>query len=249
MNATAIPSFFSFFFGVLSIISPCVIVLLPAYFAAITGIGTRDILQSESSPTLRRRIVINALIFVTGFFLIFIPLGALIGLASQYIVHARTVIGIIGGSIILLLGIHALKPLPFLKWTQRDARVSYMPRAHSAVSILFFGATFAFVWTPCVGPYLLSVIAFVGVSGNIAAGMGYFALYSLGLASTLVLLALLIGHFAQVGTLLRMHARGIEIIGGIIFIVIGILMVTNQLYLTNVYINTIFNDFQPESWF
>ncbi len=248
MNPADIPLFFSFLFGVLSIISPCVLILLPAYLATIAGMNVGE-LQAADVKSMRRRVMGNALAFVVGFFLVFIPLGALLGVASQAIGSYRQIVGVVAGMVILLLGANMLWPLPFMRWTQIDARIRWRPGRRSVIGNIFFGATFAFVWTPCVGPYLLGVIAFVGVSGNVLAGVGYFAMYSLGLASALLAFAYLVGKFIRVTDLLKKYMRPIERASGILLMVIGVAMVTNQLYLSSAFLSQAFGDFQPERWF
>ena len=249
MDIASIPFFFSFLFGVLSIISPCVIVLLPVYLATITGLSVDELRNATDQRTIRRRILSNAIGFVLGFFLIFIPLGALIGVASEAIGAAREVLAVVAGAVVIILGINFLYPLPFLRWANAEARIRWQPKGYTFIGNLFFGATFAFVWTPCVGPFLLGVIALVGQTGDIARGIGYFGMYSAGLAAALLTLAYSYGRLPALMGWIRKHYRSIEVVSGILLIGIGILMITNQLYLTNVIINRALNDFQPETWF
>lgn len=238
-----------FLFGVLSIISPCVIVLLPVYLATITGLSVHELRDAADQRAFRRRVFSNALGFILGFFLIFIPLGALIGVAAERIGEAREVVAVVAGVVVILLGINFLYPLPFLRWTQREARIRWRPRAYTFIGNLFFGVTFAFVWTPCVGPFLLGVVALVGQTGDIGRGVGFFSLYSFGLATALLTLAFFFGKLIYVTEFVKKHHQVIEIVSGILLIAIGLLMITNQLYITNVAINRILNNFQPENWF
>ncbi len=249
MNVTQLPLALSFVFGVLSIISPCVIVLLPAYLATITGFSIEELTSAEHESIVLRRILGNALGFILGFFLVFIPLGALIGVAATAIGSARSVFAVVAGVIVVLLGMNFLYPLPFLRWINTDVRIRWKPRGYSFISNIFFGAVFAFVWTPCVGPYLVAVTALVGSTGDIGKGVAYFSLYALGLAISMLVFTVFYTKVAFVTNFLKQHSRSIQVISGILLITIGILMISDKLYLTNIAINKFFGGFQPESWF
>lgn len=247
MSGVEVPHALAFLLGILSIISPCVIVLLPVYLATITGVSISELRSATDARLMRRRLMGNAFGFVLGFFLIFIPLGALIGLATQAIGSARSVVGVVAGLIILFLGVNFIIPLPFMRWTNIDLRIRWQPKAYTFINNLFFGAVIAFVWTPCVGPFLLSVVALVGVSGNMLLGAGYFAAYSGGLAVSIITFTFFYSKLAGATKFIQRYHRAIAVIAGSLLIIVAILMLTNQLYLTNALINKLFNDFQPET--
>ena len=249
MDISTIPFFFSFFYGVLSIISPCVVVLLPAYLTTITGLSTEELRTTDDSHTFRRQILSNATGFVLGFFLIFIPLGALIGVAAEAIGSAREIIAVVAGAVVFLLGLNFVYPLSFLRWMNGEARIHWKPHQRTFIGNLFFGATFAFVWTPCIGPFLLGVVALVSQTGNIGSGIASFSLYSLGLAVALLTFTLFYSRIIEATQFIKKHHRMVTMVSAALLMLIGVLMITNQLYLTNVYINRALNDFQPESWF
>ena len=160
--------------GLLSFLSPCVLPLVPAYLAVLTGGAGED---AHDHAVIFRR----ALLFVAGFSLIFILLGLGASALGQYLRSYRAFLMRAGGLIVVGLGLHQVGLVRLLPlYRQRRLR---MPQGGSALAALAIGMVFALGWTPCVGPVLAAILALAGTGGRILHGAGLLLAYSVGLGA------------------------------------------------------------------
>jgi len=208
--------------GLLSFFAPCILPVVPAYVAYVTG-GP----QAARLPRFLRTAA-----FVLGFSLAFVALGLLVGAVGssgvfqQYEVVARRV----GGALIILFGL-VMTGLLRLAFLDRDLRYHGTPTALKRAPLFgafFLGAAFGVGWSPCVGPILASILILAGVQASTAAAAFLLLAYAVGLA----LPFLLVGLAADRGAaLLRRFGRAtqvIEIVGGVLLIVLGIFVFTGS---------------------
>ncbi len=207
--------------GVVSFTSPCALPLVPSYLSYVSGLPV-----SELSEKGARRLVLRSTAgFVAGFTVVFTALGASSTLLGALLSRPLPVIlrGSGAGSIVFGLAMTGLVRIPFLARERRLdlARISSGPRGAFPL-----GMAFAFGWTPCIGPVLASIFAVASASRTVAWGAVLLALYSLGLGVPFLVLSLGIGRARRTLGFLRRHGRVIEVGGGLLLIVVGVLFIS-----------------------
>lgn len=211
--------------GLLSFVSPCVLPLVPAYLANLAGITAIDPKTKTSYlPTL-----FHSLSFVAGFSVIFVALGASVGLVGTAITAHSTLLRQIAGSVMIVFGLFLMAAfkLPWLNYEKRlNLSSSSNPRYLRSVLI---GATFALGWTPCIGPILGAILALAWSSQAVWEGAALLAVYSLGLGIPFILIGLVWGAIMPLWKSINRHLGTISIISGLLLIAIGALMLTGNL--------------------
>lgn len=207
--------------GVVSFVSPCVLPLVPIYLANLGGAA------SLSADAKRWDMLLHATSFVAGFSIVFIGLGASVGLIGA--VFPTDVLRTIGGVILLLFGLFLLAAtrIPWLNYEMRLSR-SFGGRTGYLRSMLM-GSAFSLGWTPCVGPILGGILTMAAASQTAWEGVYLLAVYSLGLGLPFIAVGLALGTALPVIRWFRRRSTIIAIISGILLIVIGILMLTDTL--------------------
>ncbi|MBI3037093.1 cytochrome C biogenesis protein [Candidatus Woesearchaeota archaeon] len=217
--------FIAFAAGLASFLSPCVLPLVPAFIAYLSGTTATEIKQDSKKA--KAAIFINTILFVAGFTLIFALLGALINSVLINVSYTvKDVLGKIGGIVIILLGLVLLgiiKPA----FLQHEHKLKLKGLKPSYAASFLFGAAFAVGWTPCVGAILGAILTLALTKPAIAFGM-LFA-YALGLGVPF----LAVGLFTSQATALIKKYQNVmkyaSIAAGIILIILGILVFTNNL--------------------
>lgn len=212
--------------GILSFLSPCVLPLLPSYLSFITGISIEELRKGRGNPRIRKVTLIHSLMFILGFSLVFVLMGASASLVGKILLKYQVWVARIGGAFIVLLGIQftGLINLNFLQ-KERKLHLKKKPRGYLGSSLV--GVAFAAGWTPCIGPILASILFYASTTNSMLSGIALLAVYSLGLALPFFLVSLGLEAFLERYQKLRRHLRLISIISGIFLIAIGILLMTN----------------------
>jgi len=212
--------------GLLSFLSPCVLPLLPSYVSFIAGISFDELQAGGTSARARRTILVSSLLFVLGFSLVFVALGAGATLAGQLLFRYQALIRKIGGAVVILLGFYIAGwlRLPFLT---REWRIHLADRPAGHAGALVAGITFAAGWTPCIGPILGAILTMASVSQSAGSGLLLLCAYSAGLAVPFLACSLAIRHFVSV---FDRFARFLPLVttgSGLVLIALGILLVTD----------------------
>lgn len=217
--------------GLVSFLSPCVLPLLPGYLAYVSGIagagGDESQLRAAADPARagrreRRRMVAGSLLFVLGFAAVFIAFIAFAGSLGAWLWEWEDLITRIMGVVVILMGVVFAGALPAL---QGRSRPLLRPRI-GLVGAPLLGVVFAVGWAPCMGP-TLGTVALLGLQTGSAGRAAILALaYCLGLGIPFVLAAFGFGWMTQALSAVRRHIRTVNLIGGALLIVIGLLMVT-----------------------
>jgi cytochrome c-type biogenesis protein len=219
--------------GVLSFLSPCVLPLVPTYLAYVGGSGGT------------RRVVLfrNALLFVLGFSLVFIAMGASASALGALLREYRGALMVVGGLLVVAFGLVMLGVLrvPLL---YRDTRRPFGEGAapQTPWGAVALGSAFGFAWTPCIGPVLGGILTIAGASGTLATGVGLLGAYSLGLAVPFLLAAAALDPFLRVARGARPYLVWGERLAGGLLVIVGVMMITG----TFTTLNTILLRFTPE---
>jgi cytochrome c-type biogenesis protein len=210
------------FAGVLSFASPCILPLVPGYLAYIGGFTDGRSTAAKGDRAGRNRLVLGVSLFVLGFAAVFVLTGFVFGALGFWMIQWRDLITRVAGAVLILLGLVFVGQFTFL---QRTFKPSWRPLSGLAGAPLL-GVIFAIGWSPCTGPTLAAIQTMSLSGANAWEGAVLALFYALGLGVPFVLIALGLGWASGAVTFLRTHTRAINIVGGGLLIVIGVLMVT-----------------------
>ena len=218
--------------GLISFLSPCVLPLIPGYISYISGQSLQEILNKKEIN------FFPLILFCLGFSTVFVLLGASASFLGQTLLQNSEILRIVAGIVIIIFSLQLIGiiNIPYLNFEKRfDAKESR--------NILFpyvIGVAFGFGWTPCIGPILGSILALASIEETLTRAVILLIFYSLGLAIPFVLSGYLIQKFLLFSKNFRKNINLISKIGGIILLVTGILILTNQLQAIGFYIIEIF---------
>lgn len=202
----------SFFEGIVTFISPCILPMLPIYISYFAGGGEQG----------TKRTLINSAGFVLGFTVIFMAMGMAAGAAGGFFKEHQTAVNLITGAIVILFGLNYIGILKFnlFKGIKRQADTVNM----SIVSAIVFGMIFSIGWTPCVGAFLGSALMLASQQGHVITGMMMLLAYSAGLGIPFIISAVLVDNMKSAFGWIKKNYRIINTVCGIFLIIIGILM-------------------------
>ena len=232
MNEVDVGIMIAFSAGVFSFLSPCVLPLVPSYLAFVTGMSLEDLKEGVD----RRATFTHSLLFVTGFSLIFILLGASASFLGQFFRLYEVWIARIGGVVIILLGMHlagVFKLAPLMQ----EKRIHLANKPAGYLGTLGVGMAFGAGWTPCIGPILGAILTYGMTQDTMWAGVGLLSVYSLGLAIPFLLASLALDRFLQTFQKFKKWIPVMEKASGALLIVLGILLLTGKFTVLAAYMN------------
>ena len=214
--------------GLISFLSPCVLPLIPGYISFVTGNSLNELLESK-------KINIRPLIlFTLGFSFVFIIFGAAASYLGQVLLQNSETLRIIAGLIIIifslqLIGIININFLNFEKkiYTQKNNNIWFS---------FIIGMAFGFGWTPCIGPILGSILALASTEETVFKAIILLSFYSLGLAIPFILSGYLMQRFLMFSKNFKKNINLVTKGGGVILLITGVLILTNQLQILGYYI-------------
>jgi cytochrome c-type biogenesis protein len=209
--------------GVLSFLSPCILPVAPGYLSVISGTSLAGLREDSG---VRPKVMQATLAFILGFTLVFILLGVSSTMVGQLLRSQRVLLARVGGVLVIGLGLHQAGWLP-IRWLYYEKKLAVTPRV-GLVGAFITGFTFAFGWTPCVGPILSAILALAGSKAEMTAGVVLLIVYSCGLALPFFLLALAFEQVSQRLNRLKPYLRYFEWAAGILLIAMGLLLVTGN---------------------
>ncbi|MFA4857770.1 MAG: cytochrome c biogenesis protein CcdA [Candidatus Margulisiibacteriota bacterium] len=216
----------AFLAGILSFFSPCILPIVPAYLLCIAGLSYAEFSAGKTVRT-QQQMIINALLFIAGFSLVFILLGAAAGLAGAWLFGAKKLVRILGGALIIALGLYVMG-LINLTFLPLGRRADLGRKSPGRAGAFMTGIVFAVSWTPCVGPVLGSILLLAGAIATLPIGVMLLTGYALGLAVPFFICALFLREIMTVLTKLNQYAGAIKIISGLFLVVIGILLLLDK---------------------
>jgi cytochrome c-type biogenesis protein len=212
--------------GLVSFLSPCVLPLVPGYISLISGASV-DQLKSGDNEQVLRRVLGHSLLFILGFSVVFISLGASATWLGQALLSRMTILYKIAGIVIIIFGLH-LTGILKIGLLYRDARFHSAGKPATATGAFLIGLAFAFGWTPCIGPILAVILGLAASQQTVWQGVFLLALYSAGLAVPFLLTSLGVNRFMGFYQRFRTHLHQVEVFSGIILIVLGAMIFSNQ---------------------
>lgn len=221
----------AFIAGVLTFLAPCTLPLVPGYLGFISGASLEDLKDPEKAKRARWKIFLNGLFFMVGFSAVFIILGTLVGfVGATFLAPHRLWLGRIGGVFVIIFGLFMLNVLkiPFLAREKQLKAPSLFERGKPTNSFIL-GSTFAFGWTPCVGPILGSILLLASTSTSALQGALMLTVFSAGLAVPFLLIAIGIGSASRYIQGISKYLNIVSVIGGIFLIFLGILLVSGNI--------------------
>ena len=219
--------------GVLSFLSPCVLPLVPSYLSFVTGMSLEDLQEGVN----RKATMIHSLLFVAGFSLIFILLGASASFLGVFLKHYELWIARIGGVVIVILGLH-LTGVFRIAPLMRERRVHVNDKPAGYIGTLGVGAAFGAGWTPCIGPILGGILTLASTQETIWSGVILLSAYSFGLAIPFLLASLALDRFLTAFSKFRTILPMVEKASGAMLIALGVLLITGKFTVLATYLNT-----------
>ena len=209
----------AFIAGLISVITPCVLPLVPGYLSAVSAVEVEHLGERGAG----RRVVSASIPFIAGFTAVFVLLGAAAAaVASTVDKSTQTTIA---GFILVVLGLAFVGLLP---WPERTVVPGVAVHARRTGSALLLGGAFAIVAAPCIGTVLASILVLASSSGGIARGIVLLLAYSLGLGAAFVLAGVAFAHAMQAFRWLRKHYQALRVASGVILITLGLLLFFNR---------------------
>jgi cytochrome c-type biogenesis protein len=213
--------FVAFAAGVLSFLSPCVLPLVPSYLGFLTG------MTLEEMSGRRRMAMIHALLFVFGFALIFVILGASATALGSALKYYQVWLQRVGGVLIILFGLYAMGVFKF-RFLQMEQRVHLDRKPIGYLGSVLVGMAFAAGWTPCIGPILGGILGMAATQGDVGRGMALLGAYSAGLAVPFLAAAWAMEAFLDWFQKFRKYLPWVMRLSGLLLIFVGLLMVTGE---------------------
>ena len=218
--------------GLISFLSPCVLPLIPGYISYISGSSLNELIEKKNIN------LIPIILFTVGFSIVFIIFGAASTFLGQILLQNSFELRIVAGLVIIIFSLHIIGiiNIKFLNYEKRiDTNIG-----SNFFSPILIGMAFAFGWTPCFGPILGSILVLAATEESLSKGILLLSFYSFGLAIPFILSGYLIQRFLIFSKNFKKNIKLVSKIGGIILLITGILIITNQLQALGYYLLDIF---------
>jgi cytochrome c-type biogenesis protein len=212
--------------GLLSFLSPCVLPLIPSYATFITGMSLDDLTAARDARS-RRAVLVHGTLFVLGFTLVFVALGASATFLGSLLRAYSTQIGRAGGVMLIVFGLYLLG-LVRLPGASREWRVQLADKPVGYLGSLLVGVTFGAGWTPCIGPVLGGILTLAATRGSVGEGMGLLAGYAAGLAIPFLGAALLLQRWLPAARRLGPWLPWLARLNGALLLALGLLLVSGS---------------------
>lgn len=213
--------FVAFTAGVLSFLSPCVLPLVPSYIGFLTGMTLPEMTGR------RRAALVHALLFVAGFSLVFVLLGATATALGRALNYYQLWLQRIGGLLIIAFGLVCLGVIK-VGFLSQERRVQVEQKPLGYLGSVLVGMAFAAGWTPCIGPVLGAILGLAATAQDLSRGMLLLAVYSAGLALPFLIAAAALETFLEWFQRFRPFLPWVMRVSGILLIFVGILLVSGE---------------------
>jgi len=220
--------FIAFGAGLISFLSPCVLPLIPGYISFISGASLNELLAKKKIN------LIPLILFTLGFSFVFIMFGAAASYLGQVLLQNSQTLRVIAGLVIIIFSLQliGIVNIGFLNFEKKV----YTKKNNNIWFPFIVGMAFGFGWTPCIGPILGSILALASTEETVFKAIILLSFYSLGLAIPFILSGYLMQRFLMFSKNFRKNINLVSKIGGVILLITGILILTNQLQILGYYI-------------
>jgi cytochrome c-type biogenesis protein len=215
----------AFIAGLVSFLSPCVLPLVPGYVSLISGASVEE-LQSKDRKLLNT-VLLHSVMFILGFTLVFVTLGAAASSLSQLAHSYKKYLTWAAGTIIIVFGLH-LTGIFKIKALYADKRMHNLKGRKSPIGAFLVGFAFAFGWTPCIGPILAGILGLAASADTVRKGILLLWVYSLGLAVPFLLTSVGVERFLKFYGRFRRHLTTVEVLSGVLLVAIGGLILAGE---------------------
>jgi cytochrome c-type biogenesis protein len=205
----------AFLAGLASVVTPCVLPLVPGYLASVSALGVEELGRRGTAG----RVVRASLPFIAGFTVVFVVLGA--GAAAAASVVAKTTQTQIAGFFLVVIGLAFMGLLPF---PERTIAPGLLQAARRRGSGALLGGAFAVCAAPCIGTVLASILVLASSSGTIARGVVLLVAYSLGLGAAFLAAGVAFGHAMAAFRWVRSHYTALQVVSGMTLVALGLLL-------------------------
>ena len=203
--------------GIITFISPCLLSMLPIYISYFAA--------NEAN---KKKALTNSIGFVLGFTIVFVIMGAFMGTVGKLIRNYKTILNIVTGSIVIIIGLNFLGILK-IGFLNRIGKKNMVIKNLEFFSSMVFGIVFSINWTPCVGTFLGSALLMAPLEGSLLKGISMLFAFSLGLGIPFIISALLIDQLKGAFDFIEKNYKIINFISGGLLITVGILMATGYI--------------------
>ena len=218
--------------GLISFLSPCVLPLIPGYISYISGSSLNELVEKKNIN------LTPVILFTVGFSIVFIIFGAASTFLGRVLLQNSYELRIIAGLIIVILSLHIIGVIN-IKFLNYEKRI-HTNVSKNLFSPILIGMAFAFGWTPCIGPILGSILVLASTEESLGRGILLLSFYSIGLAIPFILSGYLMQKFLIFSKNFKKNINKVSKIGGIILLITGVLIITNQLQALGYYLLDVF---------
>jgi cytochrome c-type biogenesis protein len=220
--------FAAFLAGVISFVSPCVLPIVPGYLSFITGLSMDEMQGTGEHRRALAGVIANMIAFILGFSVVFISLGATATFVGQLVFDYKEFLARNLAVLVIVFGLHFMKviDIPLLNY---EKRFHSRRKQFGVLGSFAIGLTFAFGWTPCIGPILASILFVASSQDSISQGIFLLTVYSLGLGIPFFLAGIAFNYFLGVSSKIKRHFKVVEVTGGVLLLVVGFLLLNNYL--------------------
>ncbi len=227
MNTTLSIAFLA---GLISFLSPCVLPLIPGYISYISGTSLEKLIKKENDL-----VIVKTIFFSLGFSIVFISLGLTASIFGTFFLNNSDKLRIAAGVIIIFFSFQLIGIIN-LRFMNKEMRIFTNHYSDNLGFPLIVGMAFGFGWTPCIGPILGSILTLAAIEENFSKSVLLLSFYSLGLAIPFIISGVLINKFLFFSQSLKKYISLISRFGGIVLLLTGIAILTDQLQILGFFI-------------
>jgi cytochrome c-type biogenesis protein len=211
--------------GMLSCLSPCVLPLMPGYLSLMSGVSTAELAVATKTDT--RRLLRSTLLFVAGFTVVFMALGAAASTVGDALNQHQVGLNQVAGVMVIVMGL-VIAGVVSPGLLERERRLHVSPSQLGSFAPPVMGMAFAFGWTPCIGPILASVLTLAAAERTLTQGLALLFAYSLGMGVPFVAAGVAFGRLTTTFAWFKRHSRVINLVSGLLLAGFGVLLLTDN---------------------
>lgn len=224
-------NYITFFAGIVSFLSPCIVPMITVYFSLITGMSMEQLTNTKENAKIKLHILINTIIFIAAFTIVFTLAGGTAGQIAKFMTNNMKVFNMIGGVMVILLALKLLGLLDYSlknRYIQKILDKRKISTPFRYLTTFLIGLFFAIACSHCIGPILYSMLIFAGSTGSAYSGMYIMFLFSMGLAIPYLIVGLTLNKSLKLIRKIMKYQKIISYIVGSILLVFGIMMLFNK---------------------